>query len=58
VNDCSITRSIAGNGPPSHKPLRVKQRIARTIPTHHQSVAIVPDFVRAAGVSTSKKSKL
>ena len=43
--DCSVTRSIAGSGPPSHKPLRVKRRIARTIAAHHQSVAIVLDFV-------------
>ena len=45
VNDCSITRSIAGSGPPSHKPLRVKRRIARTIPAHHQPIAVMPEFI-------------
>jgi hypothetical protein len=43
--DCSITRSIAGSGPPIHKPLRVKRRIAGSVPPHHQPIAVEFDLV-------------
>ena len=43
--DRTVTHSIAGSGPPSHKPLRVKRQIARTFFAYFSWVAIVLDFV-------------